>query len=663
MSNVAALLFGRPDAVGDGVYLERPDAKELVLEEHLRAWVARLPRLVPLARRWRKMVNLANANEPGMKKLDDAALVETFRSACTQMQRNGFRDAPVAQAFAAVREAATRTVGMRHFDVQLVGGWTLLQGRIAEMETGEGKTLVATLAACAAAAAGAAVHVVTVNDYLAARDAAQNGPLYKFMGLSVGVIKQEMPLSERRSQYACDIVYVSNKELVFDYLKDRIAAGDTVAAHLRLRQLYRPGAQPGMLLRGLHMAIVDEADSVLIDEARTPLIISETRPDELGEELYSKALHFAGRMAPAEHYDISRNNEVWINPAGEDAIGEWTSGLPGVWKSAIWRKELLQKALSALHCFHRDRQYIVVDNKVQIVDEFTGRVMPDRSWEQGLHQMIEAKEGCEITGPRKTLSRLTYQRFFRRYLLLSGMTGTATEVAPELRRVYDLDVVRIPTNKPSHRRRLPDVCLGTHEERWAAVAGRAEELSRAGRAVLVGTRSVEASERLGDLLRARGVAHTVLNARQDKSEAEAVAQAGQAGRITVATNMAGRGTDIRPPAEVLERGGLHVILTEFHESPRIDRQLSGRCARQGEPGTVEATVSLEDELFLRFAPALRRLCLKAAPAGGIVPRWLLKFLVWRVQQKAERYNRRIRLETLKQDKKLQTMLGFAGSRR
>ena len=663
MSNIAALLYGRSDAVGDGVYLERTDPKELALEEHLRAWLARVPRLVPLARRWRRMVNLANAHEPAMKNLDDAALVETFRSACAPMRRRGFDDALVAQAFAAVREAATRTVGMRHFDVQLVGGWTLLQGRIAEMETGEGKTLVATLPACAAAAAGAAVHVVTVNDYLAARDAEVNAPLYKFMGLSVGVIKQDMPLPERRAQYACDIVYVSNKELVFDYLKDRIAAGDTVAAHLRLRQLYRPGAQPGMLLRGLHMAIVDEADSVLIDEARTPLIISETRPDELGEALYQKAIELARRMKAGEHYEISRNHEVWIKPAGEDAAVEWAAGLAGVWKSAVWRRELLQKALSAVHCFHRDRHYIIAENKVQIVDEFTGRVMPDRSWEQGLHQMIEAKEGCEITGQRKTLSRMTYQRFFRRYLLLSGMTGTASEVAPELRRVYDLDVLRIPTNKPSRRRRLANTCRRTHDERWAAVADRAAELGRSGRAVLVGTRSVEASERLSDLLRARGVEHTVLNARQDKSEAEAVAQGGRTGRITVATNMAGRGTDIRPEIEVLERGGLHVILTEFHESPRIDRQLFGRSARQGEPGTVEAMVSLEDELFQRFAPALRELCLKAAPDGGIVPRWLLKFLVLRVQQKAERHNRRIRLETLKQDRKLQTMLGFAGSKR
>jgi preprotein translocase subunit SecA len=577
------------------------------------------------------------------------------------MQREGFTDRLVARAFAAVREASKRTIGLRHFDVQLIGALTLLQGRIAEMATGEGKTLVATLAACTAAAAGAAVHVVTVNDYLAARDAEQNEPLYRFLGFGVGIIQQDMALPARHVQYRRDIVYVSNKELVFDYLKDRIAASDTVAAHLKLRRLFRPARQPDLLLRGLHFAIVDEADSVLIDEARTPLIISETRPDEHGEALYQQAIALARRMEAA-HYELSRNREIWLTPAGEAALAEWCAPLGGLWSSPLWRRELAQKALTAIHCYHRDQHYIVADNKVQIVDEFTGRVMPDRSWEQGLHQMIECKEGAEITGQRKTLSRLTYQRFFRRYLLLGGMTGTAAEVAPELRRVYDLDVVRIPTNKPSRRKRLPDSCFSDSASRWAAVAERAAALARDGRAVLVGTRSVEASERLGALLAARGVAHVVLNARQDKAEAEAVALAGKAGRITVATNMAGRGTDIRPDADVLERGGLHVILTEFHESPRIDRQLFGRAARQGEPGSVEAIVSLEDELFGRFAPVLRSLIGKATH-GGQVPRWLLALLVQRVQSKAERYNRGVRLETLKQDRKMQQALGFAGSQR
>jgi preprotein translocase subunit SecA len=662
MSNVAALLVGRSDNVGDGVYLERTDPKELALEEYLRGVVARAPRLYPLSARRRKFLAAAAALEPALQALDDKALVAGFRSDCARMQRAGFGDALIARAFAAVREASRRSLGMRPFDVQLLGGWTLLQGRIAEMATGEGKTLVATLPACTAAATGAAVHVVTVNDYLAERDAEKNMPLYRFMGMSVGVVKQDMPLPERRAQYSREVVYVSNKELVFDYLKDRIAAGDTVDAHLRLRRLYKPARQPSLLLRGLHFAIVDEADSVLIDEARTPLIISETRPDELGEPLYKQALELAKRLR-AEHYEISRNREVWITPAGEAALAEWSAQLDGVWKSSLWRMELVQKALSAVYCFHRDQNYIVADNKVQIVDEFTGRVMPDRSWEQGLHQMIEAKEGAEITGQRKTLSRLTYQRFFRRYLVFGGMTGTAAEIAPELRRVYDLDVVRIPTNKPLRRRRLADSCWATPEARWNAVADRAIEIAKAGRAVLIGSRSVEASEHIGALLAARGAEHTVLNARQDKAEADAVAIAGHAGRITVATNMAGRGTDIQPEPAVLERGGLHVILTEFHESARIDRQLFGRSGRQGQPGTVEGIVSLEDELFRRFAPALRALCVKAVSKDGKLPSWLLRLLVWRVQDRAERYNRGIRLQTMKQDKKLQTALGFAGVKR
>jgi preprotein translocase subunit SecA len=658
MPDVGALLAGRHEAVGDGLYLERTPARELALEEHLRALLARLPRLGAGRGRRRRLLEVAAAQEAQLAALGDAGLKEAFRAYCQAMRREGFAPQRVACAFAAVREAARRTLGMRHYDVQLLGGWTLLQGRIAEMETGEGKTLVATLAAAVAAASGAAVHVVTVNDYLAGRDAAQNEPLYRFLGLGVGVIEQEMRPQDRRAQYLRDIVYVSNKELVFDYLKDRIAAGETLDAQMRLRRLYRPGRPPGLLLRGLHMAIVDEADSVLIDEARTPLIISEDRPDPLGGELYHAAIGIARRMQAGQHFELTRNHGIWLRPEADEALRQLSAGLGGVWNAPVWRRELLQKGLTALHSFHRDQHYIVAEGKVQIVDEFTGRIMPDRSWEQGLHQMVEAKESCEITGERKTLSRITYQRFFRRYLLLAGMTGTASEVAPELRRVYDLDVVRIPTHRPGRRQHLGSRCWRGSDERWTAVADRAAELSRQGRPVLVGTRSVEASERLSNLLTERQVQHTVLNARQDQHEAEAVAQAGLPGRITVATNMAGRGTDIRPAAEVLENGGLHVILTEFHESPRIDRQLYGRCARQGEPGTVEAMVSLEDELFVRFAPGLRRF----TDWSG-TERSFPKALALASQTAAERHNRRIRLETLQQDRKTQEMLGFAGKER
>jgi len=661
VSNIAALLAGGAEKpVGDGVYLERAQPPELVLEEHLRGLVARLPRMVSLRRRWQQLAEQTGAHEAQMQALADEALAAAFRSTCLEMRQHGFTLPLVAKAFAAVREASVRTLGLRHHDVQLIGGWTLLQGRIAEMETGEGKTLVATLAASVGAATGAAVHVITVNDYLAKRDAEYGEPLYRFLGLDVGLIQQDLRPPERREQYARAVVYVSNKELVFDYLKDRIAAGHLLANHLQLRRLAQPGRSAGVILRGLHLAIVDEADSVLIDEARTPLIISETRSDALGAELYATAIGLAQRMALGEHFEISARNELWLKPAAEPAMQELTAGMSGVWASAIWRRELLQKALNALHCYQRDRHYIVVDNKVQIVDEFTGRVMPDRSWEQGLHQMIEAKESCEITGERKTLERMTYQRFFRRYLLLAGMTGTATEVAPELSRVYDLDVVRIPTNKPSRREYLSPDCWRSDDERWAAVAHRAVNLSRERRAVLVGTRSVEASERLGALLTERGVEHAVLNARHDSREAEAVANAGQTGRITVATNMAGRGTDIQPSEEVLSQGGLHVILTEYHESARVDRQLCGRCARQGQPGSVEAMVSLDDELFKRFAPAWLSLCLRLTAPQGRVPRWLRHLLVRQAQARAERHNRRIRMDTLKQDRKLKTALGFAG---
>jgi len=660
MSNVAALLKGRALEVANGVYLERADKPEPVIEEYLRALISRLPSFTSRTKRLARWVSSVNALEGEMQALDDPHLVAAFRASCFAMQRQGFTDELLSRAFAAVREASRRTLGLRHHDVQLIGGWTLLQGVIAEMETGEGKTLVATLAACTAAAAGASVHVVTVNDYLAERDAEKNSPLYDFFGFNVGVIAQGMSPQDRRAQYAKDIVYVSNKEIVFDYLKDRLAADGASDIHLRLRRLYRSRHQPETLLRGLHVAIVDEADSVLIDEARTPLIISETQPDEHGLDLYQKAIALAGQLVSGEHFEISVQREVIINESGERFLRELTSDLTGVWSSSLWRHELVEKALSALHCFHRDQHYIVAENKVQIVDEFSGRVMPDRSWERGLHQMIEAKENCEITGQRSTLAKITYQRFFRRYLLLCGMTGTAAEVRAEMGRVYDLEVFKIPTHRPSKQVRLPNRCWANTEDRWTAVANRAIQLSEQGRAILIGTRSVEASELLGQHLEAAGVAHAVLNARQDKQEADIVAQAGEPGRITVATNMAGRGTDIKLSPEVADSGGLHVILTEFHESARVDRQLFGRCARQGKPGSVEAMVCLSDDLFSRFAPGFLAIVRRVQQRRGSVPPRLLRLLVQYAQAMSEFKSARGRIKTLKQDRKTQDQLAFSG---
>ncbi len=661
MSDVRALLFGRGVILGDGAYAERLDEPVHRLEEWLRALLARFSTVT--ARRTAVLVRRTNELEESVQARDDEALRQAMLKVADRIRKAGFRDDFLAEAFACVREASRRTLGKRHHDVQLLAGQALLQGKVAEMATGEGKTLAATLAVCTAALAGAAVHVVTVNDYLAERDAEDNAPLFAFFGLTVGVIKQDMSIDDRRVLYARNIVYVSNKELTFDYLKDRIALGSTLSTQLRLRRLLRLTGLSPAILRGLHFAIVDEADSVLIDEARTPLIISETLPDDLGAMVYHQAIQFAGQLQVSVDYVLGANRDVWLTNEGEATVSRLVGELDGVWKSALWQKELVNKALSARLLFFRDQHYIIVDNKVQIVDEFTGRVMPDRTWERGLHQMIEAKENCEITGQRRTLSQITYQRFFGRYLLLAGMTGTAKEVGPELKRVYDLTVTRIPTHKPMCRQRLPDRVFRTSAERWEVVADRARAVAAEGRAVLVGTRSVEASELLSRLLNVQGVPHTVLNARQDKAEAEAVAQAGQPGRITVATNMAGRGTDIRLPPEVEARGGLHVILTEFHESSRVDRQLFGRSARQGNPGSVEAIVSLEDELFRRFTPNLRRLVLPAQAARSKPNTFLFRGLVVYAQLKAERLNRKTRLETIRRDRQWLSALGFVGTER
>lgn len=659
MSDVRAFLINRGVEVSDGAYLERFEEPVHFIEEWLRSFAARLS--PGSARRNSAFVKQVNALEEKTKTLDDDGLRQRILELTRNMQKVGLKEELVTEAFAIIREASRRILGKRHHDVQLLAGQALLSGKIGEMSTGEGKTLAATLGVCTAALAGAAVHVVTVNDYLAERDAEENTPLYEFFELPVGVIKQDMSIEDRRAEYAKPVVYVSNKELTFDYLKDRIALGASLSTQIKLRKLHRDTSAPASILRGLHVAIVDEADSVLIDEARTPLIISETLPDDLGSDIYHQAITLAKELDPEKHYNIGNERDIWLSPEGERFIDERLSSGEGVWKSPLWRKELMNKALSALYMFQPDQHYIIVENKVQIVDEFTGRSMPDRTWERGLHQMIEAKENCEITGQRRTLSQITYQRFFGRYLLLAGMTGTAQEVGPELKRVYDLSVTRIPTHKPTRRLRLPDLVFSNSDDRWQAVADRASAVAGEGRSVLVGTRSVEASELLSRLLEERGIEHTVLNARQDKAEAEAVAHAGHPGKITVATNMAGRGTDIKLAPEVEERGGLHVILTEFHESARVDRQLFGRSARQGNPGSVEAIVSLDDELFVRYIPTLTHLgqsiWLGKKPLNTKLFRWLVTF----AQSRAESRNRKVRLDTIKRDRQWLKALGFVGA--
>ncbi|HYR35386.1 MAG TPA: preprotein translocase subunit SecA [Burkholderiales bacterium] len=572
-----------------------------------------------------------------------------------RLRREGFTEELTGAAFALVRAAAERTIGMRHFDVQLVGGWALLQGMVAEMETGEGKTLTATLAAATAALAGRAVHVITVNDYLAERDAAALRPLYEALGLTVGCVKHGIDPEARRAAYRRDIVYCSNKEITFDYLRDRLALGGRPRPIAqRIAALAGTGGADKLLLRGLQFAIVDEADSVLIDEARTPLILSSKGDSTKEEAVYRQALELARALGP-EHFRVE-DSALELTAAGSERVRALAAPLGGVWSGPRRSELLVRQALTALELFDRDKHYLVRDDKVQIIDEYTGRLMPDRSWEQGLHQLIEIKEGVEVTGRHETLARISYQRFFRRYQHLSGMTGTAAEVAGELWAVYRLRVARIPTNRPVRRARLPDRVYGRAEDKWRAVIEAIEQRHLVSQPVLVGTRSVAASERLASLLESAGLSFRLLNARQDADEAAIVADAGQPGRITVATNMAGRGTDIKLAAGVAERGGLHVICTERHDSGRIDRQLFGRCGRQGDPGSCEAILAADDDLAATHAK------LPSAWLANMerVPSRTGRLLYWLAQRRAEAAHSRARRALLQMDESLGDMLAFSG---
>ena len=665
----AALLVPAAELAPARPYAERSEeqpgwhdrAAEFLFQAALRPLRDRLRDPV---RALRAILPLVQAHEARLRIADDAALAGLAKGMRARFRREGFAPALAGECFALVREAAARTIGKRHYESQLLAGWALLQGRLVEMETGEGKTFAATLAASAAALAGYPVHVITVNDYLAARDAEEMGPLYRFLGLSVGVVVQGRTRPERREAYACAVTYCTNKELAFDYLRDRVALARRASRlHLALERLRGDASrEDDLVLRGLYFGIVDEADSVFIDEARTPLILSATSRSGTAQQDCAGALAFARGLAAGEDYSLDlAERSITLSERGKSRLAAHAAGREGVWSSSRAREELVTQALTALLLFRRDQHYVVAEGKVQIVDESTGRVMPDRSWEHGLHQMIEAKEGCAPTDSRETLARLTYQRLFRRYLRLSGMTGTAQEVAREIASVYRLAVVRVPLHRPSRRAYLGATFCATLAEKWSRVAESVESIACIGRRpVLIGTRSVQASEELSAVLAARGIEHALLNAKQDEAEAEVVALAGQAGRVTVATNMAGRGTDIRLGAGVAESGGLHVVLTEYHDSRRIDRQLFGRCARQGDPGSCEAIVSLEDEIFAVHAPGAARRAAGFRQNDGRAARVVQASLRVAAQLAAERRSRAVRVQNLKLDQRLEQVLAFSG---
>ena len=658
---IALLSLVRP------VYPERP---EDVPESRLDAWGERCAGLVTRAIRRRRalrtdLVARVRQCEPALRLLDDAALRGATANLGKALRRDGLRIELVARAFAIVGVAAERVLGKRFFDVQLLGGWVLLQGMVAEMETGEGKTLTATLATCTAALAGIPVHVITVNDYLVTRDAAITRPLYEALGLTVGVATENQLPPQRQAAYACNITYGANKTIVFDYLRDRITlASQNNPLRLQLEKLGGQSSRVGrLLLRGLNFAIVDEADSVLVDEARTPLIISA--PSESGdqERVAHQGIEIARQLVPGDDFThVVSERKITLTEPGRKTLERLCAPFGGVWLGLLRREELATQALSALYLFFPDEHYLVRDGKIEIIDEYTGRTMADRSWERGLHQLIESKEGCEITAPKEPLARISYQRFFRRYLLLAGMTGTAREVAGELGAVYGLAVVKIPTNRASQRRVLAQRVFAGGDEKWQEIVRRVKEVHASGQPVLLGTRSVAASEHASRLLTQAGLRHNVLNAKQDREEADVVARAGERGCITIATNMAGRGTDIQLADDVAALGGLHVILSERYDSRRIDRQLAGRCARQGNPGNVESILSLEDALMSVVGPPSRALLSSLLSGLGSGVGGKLGAVSIRLAQKyAEGVHSRARRELLKADQQIGKTLTFSGS--
>lgn len=533
-------------------------------------------------KRLMKTVDVINKLEPDFVKLSDEALQGKTAEFRERLEKGETLDDLLPEAFATVREASKRVLNMRHFDVQLIGGMALHEGRIAEMKTGEGKTLVGTLPVYLNALLGKGVHVVTVNDYLAQRDSEQMGQIYNFLGMTVGVNLNGMEHVDKQDAYACDITYGTNNEFGFDYLRDNMV-------------LYKEQ----MVQRPLYFCIIDEVDSILIDEARTPLIISGQA--QKSTELYYAADRFVKRLVAEEDYTVDiKVKAVSLTEKGV-AKAEKAFGIDNLYDHTnVTLNHHVVQALKANAIMRRDVDYVVDEDEVKIVDEFTGRLMAGRRYSDGLHQAIEAKEELEVQNESMTLATITFQNYFRMYQKLAGMTGTAKTEEEEFKKIYGLEVLQVPTNKPNQRKDMPDVVYKSEAGKFRAVVEGIVERHKKNQPVLVGTISIENSELLSDLLKRKGVKHKVLNAKFHAEEAEIISRAGEPGSVTIATNMAGRGTDILLGEGVSEVGGLHIIGTERHESRRIDNQLRGRAGRQGDPGSTQFYLSLGDELMRRF---------------------------------------------------------------
>ena len=592
-----------------------------------------------------------------LSDLSERQLRSDLRVMREQVRRHGVSwPEQVVLALPLVAEAARRSLGLTAYRTQLMGALGIGSGSLVEMATGEGKTLTIALAAAIAGFTGKPCHVITANDYLATRDAADLSRFYEYCGLAVGSIAANLEGPQRRDAYLADVVYCTGKELVADYLRDQISLGPLAESKRRAMTylLRRRRWRDQLVLRGLNIAIVDEADNQLIDEAVTPLIISRKQENESMVATCRAIETCAATLLPGEHYDVlDRFKEIRLLPLGRQLIEEWCAECSGLLSAPDWVADLVLQSLQARHFFLRDKQYVMVDGKVVIVDEFTGRPMPGRNWRLGLHQAVEAKEGAEVSAPSETLARLSFQNFYRYFDHLSGITGTARESWREFWRIYDLPFIKVPYHKPNVRRDERPAYFVNESDKWEAVVEEILDYNCLGRPVLVGTRSVDASEHLGRLLAQRNVECKILNAVRHEQEAEIILRAGDDAAVTIATNMAGRGSDIRISNAVERRGGLHVILTEGHESGRVDRQLRGRAARQGGQGSSRLFASFEDELFQRHLNRVMRTITQKWVDWSLPGRHaLLRFDFFLGQRRAERRSQRQRFLLMKQDQEI-----------
>ncbi len=617
--------------------------------------------------RWQRVVPRIEQLTGKLNNVSGADLRKQAMSLRYRVRSGESLDRLLPDAFALVCEAASRQVGLRHYPVQILGGIALHHGCIAEMETGEGKTLTATLPMFLNALAGKGTHLATANDYLARRDADWMGPVYESLGMTVGVIESQMPPSDRKQAYACDITYGTAKEFGFDFLRDRLQSrknqqnlSDTLALMLGQSE---SAADDGMLNPRSHFALIDEADSILIDEARTPLIIGAFGGDDMRvvSAAYRWAAHMAESFEEDRHFAYDKEvRNVELNAAGRQLMRTLPkpSELDSV--SLPYLHEYIERAIKVERDFQQDRHYVIRDGEVVIVDEFTGRLAEGRKWRGGIHQAIEAKDQLEVTRPTGQAAQITVQELFSRYDRLAGMTGTASSSARELKKMYGTLVVQIPTNRPNLRKRLPDRIFRTEDDKWDAIVDEVQQILSDGRAVLIGTRSIDKSETLSARLSSAGITHRVLNAMKLVEEANIVTEAGEPGKVTVATNMAGRGTDITLGEGVAEKGGLHVICTELHDSARIDRQLAGRSGRQGDRGSYRQYLALDDDILATGLGTDKADQLRKTHQSSAPPLDHLGPLFRQSQQKVERKHfreRQVLMHLVKQRIEMQTQMG------